>query len=137
MRRPIAISLALMLVAVSVSPVFAARIGSSGGKRGSISVTISNTKGDSDTCTVKATGKYLADSQTVYLGSGQLGSGPANAIYVTNSEGGLTAYDLTVSRADFNNQQIVVVIKDSWFPVLDLDGNNAVWSIANNCQPAV
>lgn len=135
MRRPLACSLALLLLVISASPALAARSGANLGNRGWVNITLTNIRGDDANCAVKVIGYRLANYQDIrlfplpnYISYTQVGS--------TNATGGVTPNGNTVSRANFNMTNSLAVFGNGGpAPLLDVDGNEAVWTISNSCRP--
>lgn len=133
MRRPLAIALALTVLAVSASTTLAARSGSSGAKQGSVSITVFNDKANPTQCKTKISGQYLAFTQTIYISLIPTGN-YALPVGQVDANGVLIGLPYTDDAAKIDRTHSLVAVTSGWYPVLDAAGNQAAWSINNTCR---
>lgn len=140
MRRSTALAISAMVAAslgaVTSLPANAAKAPLAGSSRGKVYVSISNDKNDSSRCSYKITGSNLAPNRTLWSDT----SYDSFSSYITSlgyvgNDGTVHSDNAYLARGEFNRLYTIWLFTDGWGAVLDIYGQPAAISIANNCAP--
>lgn len=137
MRRSISLSLALLLLAAAASPALAARSGGNFAKRGTVTITIFNTRGNPSLCSAKVVGQGLADGQSINLTAAPYNGTGSWTVGNTNASGTVDPTGDTNDGDSFDTSHTgLVAYANSYAAILDVNGDQAAWSVNNSCRPA-